>query len=435
MKKILIILSTILVLALIGFGVFYFFGNGKEKVANFFSDNTFGSFFDTEPQSRNDFIDIPIEVPSETPPSETGPYQAPALRQLSFEPISGYTSYSTTSTSTRIKINSEGQELTEEYLATSTVVRFQERATGHIYDVFEFIQAPQKVSNVTQQKIYNTLFSNNKDQFVYQAPTYNYEQVQSTLGILSFSTTTGVTLEKKDISSSVSDFVFNKNSNKLIYSIKQNGVSAILTSNIDRTNEKTVTTLYFNDFVLDPLNKDDVVLTTKASQTAPGYAYILNTTTGSLTKILGNIPGLLVKVSPDKKYYIYSQSERSRPSLRAYDTENKTTNILSIDTLPSEKCVFSQKNTSEAYCFGSLIYKSAQYPDDWYKGKIFNEESLYKISLTNGFVSSVYTFEPDKLAFDVMNIQIVNKDQFIVFQNKYDLTLWSIDLSKLSNEL
>lgn len=434
MKKILIILSIILLFALIGFGVFYFFGNGKEKVANFFSDNTFGSFFDTEPQSRNDFIDIPIEVPSETP-QEVGPYQAPVLRQLSFEPISGYTSYSTTSTSTRVKLNSEGQEITEEYRATSTVVRFQERATGHIYDVFEFIEAPQKVSNVTQQKIYSTLFSNNKDMFVYQAPTYNYEQIQSTLGTLSFSTTTGVSLDKKDISSSVSDFVFNKYANKLIYSIKQSGVSTIMTSNIDRTNEKAVTTLYFNDFVLDPLNKDEVTLTTKASQAAPGYAYILNATTGSLTKILGNIPGLLVKVSPDKKYYLYSQSERNRPSLRSYNTQDKTTSILTIDTLPSEKCVFSQKNTSEAYCFGSLIYKSAQYPDDWYKGKLLNNEILYKIDLTNNFVSNIYTFDPEELGFDTMNIQIINKDQFIVFQNKRDLTLWSIDLSKLSNEL
>jgi hypothetical protein len=436
MKKTLLILSIIFLLALIGFGLFYFFGNGKERVANFFSDNTFGSFFDVEPQSQNDFTNRPLDIPDDEELQDPANYVPPVLRQISFEPVSGYTFYATTSTTTEETIDPTTQAVTvRETTSTSTAIRFQERITGHIYDVFEFLPTPQKISNVTELKVYNTLFSNNKDQFVFQTPTFNNEQIRSAFAKLTFSTTTGTSITSNDISSSVSDFIFNPFSNKLVYSVKQNGVSEIFTANIDRTGEKSVTTLYFNEFLLDTINKDDVLLTTKASQTALGYSYILNTTTGNLTKILGNIPGLLVKVSPDKKYYLYSQSEQNRPSLRAYNATTREINIVTIDTLPSEKCVFSQKDSSQAYCFGSLIYKTGMYPDDWYKGKVLNYESLYKINLINNSVSVVYAFEADDLSFDALNIRLTDNDNFIIFQNKYDLTLWSIDLRRLSNEL
>jgi hypothetical protein len=431
MKKIILIVLIILLIAL---GLFFFLGNGKEKISDFFSGDTdFGSFFDIEPQSKNDFVQNPPTTPTDTTPTSSK-YVAPVLRQISFEPVSGYTFYSTTSTSTRSSINIKGEESIEEFKATSTVIRFQERATGHMYDVFEFMQSPQKVSNATIQKIYNTFFSTNKNQFVYQNLAFNNEQIITSFAKLIFSTTTDTVLEKNTISSAVTDFVYNKNSNRLIYSIKQNGVSAIYTSNPDRTDEKLVTTVPFTEFILDPLTSTEVVLTTKASQVIPGYAYILNTTTGSLNKILGNIPGLLVKVSPDKKYYLYSQSEQTRPSIRSYNTKTQKTNLGTIDTIP-EKCVFSQKNTSEIYCFGSIIYQAGQYPDDWYKGKVFNRDSLFKINLENNQISIIYNFDADELSFDVINPQLTANDSFMVFQSKYDLTLWSLDLNRITNEV
>jgi len=428
MKKILIILSIILLLLLIGFGIFYFFGNGKEKLSDFFTDNSFGSFFDIEQNSQNDFVneqpeDVIVEYPNETN------YSAPVLRQISFEPISGYTFYSTTSTSTIASTNPDGSELKQEILATSTVVRFQERATGHIYDVFEFLRAPQKISNQTETKIYNSIFTNNKNQFLMQTLNSNNEQIITTYSNLVFSTTTEITLTKSDISSSISDFIFN--TNKLVYSVKQNGFSTIYTSNPDRTNEKLVLTLPFNEFFIDTINQNEVLINTKATHIAPGYAYILNLNTGLFTKILGNINGLLVKVSPDKKYYLYSRSEQTRPSMRILETPSQTVRLLTIDTLP-EKCVFSKKDSS-AYCFGAPIYKSAKYPDDWYKGKIFNNDSLYKIDLNSGDTQVLYSFTEDNLSFDAINPQITLNDQFILFQNKYDLTLWSLDISRLSN--
>jgi hypothetical protein len=295
--------------------------------------------------------------------------------------------------------------------------------------VFEFALAPVKISNTTIQKVYNAIFSSNKDLFLSQTMVFDNEQIKTTFNKIVTSTSTEPTLAQNDISTAVNDFTYNKKTNGLVFSIKQSGISSIYTSNFDKSNQKLITTLYFSDFLIDPISATEILLTTKASQTALGYSYILNTTTGILTKILGDIPGLLTKVSSDKKYYVYSRSDFSRPSFHILNTATKQDSLATIDTLP-EKCVFSQTNIDELYCFGALIYKSGQYPDDWYKGKIFNTESLYKINLATNTVFLVYNFESDNLAFDVINPQLTFNDGFIVFENKYDLTLWSIDLKR-----
>lgn len=441
MKKIFIILF---VLVLVGLGLFLFLFRGNETVSNFFNENTdFGSFFDIEPQSQNDFIstDPTTDPVTETPVGTK--YTAPTLRQISLEPISGFTYYSTTSTSTRIRTDSELGEFTEEYQATSTAIRFQERATGHLYDVFEFSPNPQKVSNITIQKIYNTIFTNNRNEFLTQTLSFNNEQIKTTFtknipATISTSTNEIIEeqkLEQSDISTVVSDFLYIPNLDKIVYSIKRTDGSDIYISDTQRTSETGLTNTPLKEFTLEYINDTHALLQTSASANSVGYAYTLNLTSGALTKIIGNIPGLLVKISPNLEYFLYSQSDASRPVLRALNINDGTVRRINLDTIP-EKCVFSKVSDEELYCFGSLRYKSAAYPDDWYKGKVFNNENLYKINLANGLTEVVYVFSEDEVVtnFDVLKPQITNEDSMIIFQNKVDLTLWSLNLKNLDNQ-
>lgn len=439
MKKILLFT---LILILIGVGLFFWFN--KEKGLNLLNNEAdFGKFFDIDSQSNNNFIETSTSTTNQPTPNLDQPYQAPILRQISFEPVSGFTFYATSSTSTIIKKDIDNKETIEEIVSTSTTIRFQERATGHIYDVFEFMLAPQIISNNTIPKIYQTIFISKND-FIYKTLSSDNEQIISKKGTLITSTTTDpinqeVVLETKisslDLSSFISDIIYNQN--KLVYSIKQNITTSIFTSNTDRTNEKVIKTLPLNDFLLDKINQNEVLITTKPSRDSVGYSYILNLNTGLFSKILGDIQGLLVTVSPSKDFYIYTQSEQTRPIARVFNSKTNTTQPIILDTLP-EKCVFSQTNTTIAYCFGSLVYKSAKYPDDWYKGKIFNKEDLYIVNLESGDSTPVFYLQQESGLlgeFDVINPSITPKDTHIIFQNKKDLTLWSIDLTQINQVL
>lgn len=438
MKKILFVLVILFLLILTALGLFLFFGGNKNAVSDFFdANNDFGAFFDTNSQSQNDTV-LDSEIPTDQTTTESK-FVAPVLRQLSFEPVSGFTFYATTSTSTR-----ESSAGVEEFLATSTVVRFQERATGHLFDVFEFIPTPEKVSNITVQKVYNTIFTNNTNEFLEQTTTFNNEQITTTFAKnipaqqIGTSTPQEQQLDQKNISTTISDFTFIKPLNKLLYSIPKTNGSDIYTSDTQRNKEVLLSNIPFSEFNLEPINNTHALLQTKASATSVGYAYTLNLSTGDLSKFIGNIPGLLTKVSPNLQYYIYAESDQNRPIIRAYDVTNKTTRRIGLDTLP-EKCVFSEKNIDQAYCFGSLQYKSALYPDDWYKGKVFNNEDLYRINLSTGVVDVIYVFieendSVDAKTFDVIKPLLTFDDNFIVFQNKNDLTLWSIHLEALNNQ-
>ena len=435
MKKILI---ALLILILIATATLFFWKDGRDTITNFFTENNdFGSFFDVDPTSDNDFPPVPPAATST--PVVPGPYEAPVLRQISFEPVSGFTFYATTSTSTRVTSDPERGQVVQEYLATSTAVRFQERATGHVYDVFEFIESPLKVSNITIQKVYTTTFTNNRNDFLMMSASQNNEQVKTTFGRIipakaetATASSTEQIVEQKNISSVVNDLAYLPFINKIAYSVKKEIGSEIYTADPQRASEALLTTLPFNEFTIDPLNNTEVMIQTKASATSPGYSYTLNLTTGRLNKIIGDIAGLLTKISPDLKYYLYSQSDQSSPILRGYNTETDVTFRIGIHTIP-EKCLFSPKNSALAYCFGSTAYAPALYPDDWYKGRVFNRDNLYTIDFKTGFVESVYVFEND-LSFDAYNPQLTFNDESILFQNKYDLTLWSIDLEALNNQ-
>lgn len=435
MKKILIIVGALI---LIGVGLFFFFGNGKEVVSDFFNEDAdFGSFFDIEPQSQNDFVSTPTE---DTPPTEAesnSEYVPPTLRQISFEPIAGFTHYATTSISTTTSINEEGAELVATTTATSTVFRFQERASGHIYDVFEFMLAPQKVSNITVQKPYHTIFSNDPNLFIYVMPTLNNEQIKSTRAQIipeqpetETASSTPQSLNQTDISTAATNFVHIPSNDQIVYSIPKLTGSEVYISDFTRQNERLLITLPFKEFSIEPLSDTHVLIQTHASRDSVGFAYSLRLSNGVLSKILGNIPGLLLKVSSDQNFVLYSESDRSRPIIRTLDRTTGEVRRIGIDTIP-EKCIFSTVVVSDIYCFGSPLYKAGTYPDDWYKGKIFNADDLYKIDLTTGTVKTLYVFEDDISDFDVIKPQITQNDGHIAFMSKYDLTLWAIDLTQL----
>ncbi len=435
MKKVLIAIAVLIVLVFLGF---LFFFDGSSRISDFFTENNdFGSFFDIDPQSQNDFVAQP--GPATSTPVAPGPYVAPVLRQLSLEPVSGYTFFSTTTVSTSTRIDPERGEVTQEITSTSTAVRFQERATGHTYDVFKFLQSPIKSSNITVQRVYRTLFTNDKDAFYTQAPVQNNEYVDTSLVRIipakpatATASSTEQTIQQSSISSSFGDFTYVADSNKIAYSVRRENGTGLYTADPQRAKETLVTTLPFSEFTIEPINGTHLLIQTKASAGAFGYAYILNTSTGVLGKILGQIPGLLARVSPDLSYYLYSESAAGRTIIRSYDVEEETARQIGINTIP-EKCAFSNTNGAEIYCFGSPSYASAAYPDDWYKGRVFNEEDLYKINLATGAVENVYIFEPGT-APDTMNVQLSQNNDMIAFQNKYDLTLWALDLAALNNQ-
>ena len=175
--------------------------------------------------------------------------------------------------------------------------------------------------------------------------------------------------------------------------------------------------------------KNLVTLTTRPSVFAPGFAYLLNTTTGGTSKIAGNLNGLTAKASPDGKQALISFADgRTLKTYRLEIGNLEQAEPLSAVTFP-EKCVWSSVDKNKIFCAVPTSLPDAEYPDAWYRGEITTSDKLVGINLISGEINGLlWDQNTQGLEFDIISPQVSQNDEYILFTNKKDLTLWSFRL-------
>ena len=151
MKKALYIITIIVVLALIAAGVYYWFFYSKVpqqdtngiSIDNGFNPITSGNLpTNTNNQTVNNGDTENNNTEQNTNNEE---FKLPKLRQISSAPVAGYVASST---------------------ASSSLVRFVDRGTGHIYEAESISDKINKISNTTLPKIYEAYGNKNGTNFI-----------------------------------------------------------------------------------------------------------------------------------------------------------------------------------------------------------------------------------------------------------------------------
>jgi hypothetical protein len=159
-KKTAIIILLFLVLGAIGTVSYFFFFNtnneddgGNVNIAEQPTSNFFPNSEETDPQNQNQQN------------NSDGDFQKiPSLRQISNNPVSGFTIFNETSTSTNELINNTGEgnaTTTEEIIDTETVYKFINRSNGNIFQTNSKTLDVDRLSNRTIPKIQESFFVNN----------------------------------------------------------------------------------------------------------------------------------------------------------------------------------------------------------------------------------------------------------------------------------
>jgi hypothetical protein len=96
---------------------------------------------------------------------------------------------------------------------------------------------------------------------------------------------------------------------------------------------------------------------------------------------------------------------------------------VEIATLP-EKCTWKKDNIS-VYCAVPNAPVSGSYPDEWYQGVASFNDFLFKTNIKTGGLDSLIQLKAtDGKNMDVMGIKLSNDENYLIFQNKKDLSLW-----------
>lgn len=182
------------------------------------------------------------------------------------------------------------------------------------------------------------------------------------------------------------------------------------------------------DIRIAPAGASTLLVVTKPSGKASGYAYLVNEKTGAWTRVLGPLAGLSVLPSPSgAKMLVSHDGADGAPVLELYDVAKKSAAQLPIKTI-ADKCAWGATD-SEAFCAVPLSLPRAVYPDDWYQGTISFSDRLWKIDATNRFADMIVDLpQLANGSVDAKALVTDSRDELLTFINKNDGALWAYDL-------
>lgn len=309
------------------------------------------------------------------------------------------------------------------------VIRYVDRATGHIYDVNPVTLEKVQITNNTYPKIYEAYFKKDASSVILRGLKDGGDVIENTVLTLTppkaSSTDTLYKVSASILGGNLGPMTI-MSDNSLIYTTKDTG--AIVKAGFAGDKATNLFTSAFTDWQVAPLGALDVAVTTNASASIDGFSYDLSTKTGGLSKILGPLKSLTVTPSLDGKHTAYSYINNGSLALQV---KNNSTKVVS-DVLPatfSEKCVWSTKSQGILYCGVPSGVINTNEPDSWYQGSTHFSDTLWRFntdtSLTDVLAEPKKSFNVD---LDVENPSLTPDEDYLVFRNKSDLTLWVLKL-------
>jgi hypothetical protein len=308
------------------------------------------------------------------------------------------------------------------------IARYVDRATGHIYDVNLSTREKAKVTNQTLPKIYEAYFRADGNAVLLRSLKDNSDiVVNQTLTLTapkSTSTDDLHTVSSTAIRGDIGALAVGSG-NTLFYALRD--TSSVVSSAFNGTGVKTLFSSPFTDWRLaSALNS--LIVYTKASTNVAGYAYTVNTSNGTLTKILGPLNGLTAIPNTSGNRVLYSYVEGGRTRLFVKNIQSKALSEILPRTL-AEKCIWSIKKVSLLFCGVPTDDVGVGEPDNWYRGVTHFSDRVWLFD-TNTEIAQVLA-EPKQsfnIDMDIFEPKLSPNEDYLIFTNKTDLSLWALKL-------
>jgi hypothetical protein len=352
--------------------------------------------------------------------------KVPALRLLSATPIGGYGASTTAST---------------------TVVRWIDRGRGNILQATEDSLDIQTLSNTLLPKMYESVWGKGINSLIgsilgdddatistiYAAllPQGNVNQKTgtSTPANTNNSSLAPYKLQGKNLPAGIVSYATSPKKDRVFLFAVQGGQGIGYVAPFNGGTATEIFNTPVTQVNVDWPEANTISITTKGSATDNGYLYFVSPTTGTWKKILGPLPGMSAIVSHDARYAIVSAAGNANNVVTyIYSIATSTATDAIIRTL-ADKCVWGNFYKDMVYCAVPFQPVSGTYPDDWYKGTLSTVDKIWQENAATGevhLISSV--FEQARTNIDAFNLGLDDKDNYLFFMNKLDLSFWSLDL-------
>lgn len=398
-KKILKISAFILIILVVALLGYYFILSTNDNVSGgrkpFFGNLfPFGNNVNT---SETPFTSTTTEI---VPNQEVGTFEQ-IVRLISDEPVAGSTFTSSTK---------------------GDVVRYIEKATGHIFDVPTFENLNMRVSNITIPQIYKALFAENGSSFIAQY-TKDGDTIETFYGKL-IGTSTEKTISGTILPQSIVSFAVSPDQKSIFTLEKKQGGSEGYISLPNGTSKKLIWTSPLKEFIPQFISSTHVGLQSKPHFSALGVLFDINISNAAKSVIISNQSNLSTLPYTQKPYVLYSNNI----GLYIIDTKTNFPIEVSPKTFP-EKCVWANTKTF-IYCAvpKTILNEGSLY--NWYQGKVSYSDDIWEYDVVGNTARQVLNLEDTAgRAIDVLTISINQTDSLLLIQSKIDDSLWTIKLN------
>lgn len=422
MKKLLTFIIILLILGLLGGGFYYWYYYVRTPAEVILDENGnpissgFSPFNRPYTSTDSPAINTPVATTTQATSTEIvneEAYVLPKLRQLSTTPVAGFYASST---------------------ASSSIVRFMDRGTGHIFEATTLSADIKKISNTTLPKIYESYGNKNGTAFVLRYLKTDSDTITNFYAELRSTGTSTIEtpyeLKGKYLSPDIQQIVVSPSGDRVFTWNIENGRGVGYVSSFNEATRVKVLDNPLTQVIVDWPEVNTATLATKATSFASGYIYTVNTQTGALKTVLGGIRGLTGKMSRDLSQVIYSSTSNGSLTTSLWNVKDSTSQPVIFKTL-SDKCVWSTLRKNEVYCAVPVEIPNATYPDDWYKGNISFNDQIWHLNTTTGEVHLLGNLTSlSSQAIDAIDLTLDPQEDSLYFMNKRDLTLWGLDLNQ-----
>jgi hypothetical protein len=316
--------------------------------------------------------------------------------------------------------------------ATSTSIDYIQRANGYVFRADPTQKTVARTTESLMPKIYEAVISPNGSVIA--------RSLDESGTITTFTATVGATTSKsststvqnslngtylaKGIQSLVSSPV-----NQSIFYIIPNTVGGVdgVTAAWDGSKPKKLFSSNITHWTPLWLSDGRFIITENPVDDLPGYAYSL-ATDGTMTLLVGNVPGLTFLPHPSSKAFLYGASFDGTLALFAQGAASTSPSALNLQTI-ADKCVWMSGKSLVAYCAVPTTPPGGKFLDRWYRGAVHTSDAWWKVDIQRGVALEIYSPKrSDGVDLDVERPIIDPSGNYITFINASDKSLWMLKI-------
>lgn len=382
----------------------------------------------TDPSSSPSPTTSPISISDDV--LDSIPF-VPKLRQITSEPVAGAVLYPVSlksSTTTTVK----------------SVIRYMERATGHIYQTEKDSLINNRITSTRIPKVYeakwikdgSSVYARYLDDTSNTIETFFGEIKSAPKLATSTSDLSGdITfapgeLKGTFLTKQIANLTTAPHKKSLFYinTVGSNGRGGAVgtTASADGSARKEIFSSPLSEWLPTWIAPSIIALQTKPTAAALSVLYVLNPETLALSRIVDGV-GLIGL--PNRDGSLVVTSETAGQGLYSSIFNTKTGIRIDIPETIAEKCVWGKKNKKLLVCAAPKTIPEGRYPDIWYQGLSNFDDRIVSINIETGrgtILTDLYAASLSRI--DAVDLEINESDDYIIFTNRRDGSLWGLSL-------